>query len=424
MHFVLVNQCFHPDTASTGQILHDFASYLTSPEGGGHRVTVVTSRQRYGTDQLLEVGDETLPPTAPGGGEMVIRRLRGTRFGKKTLPGRVADFVSFYALAFRELLRHRDADAWLVLTSPPMIGVVAELAASLPGRRRLTGRVVHWVMDLYPEATHAHGMLRPTHPLYRVCRRAMGKAFARSAGLVALGDDMRDLICQSHPRLDAAKVIVVHPWADGRALRPVDRASNPLAAELGLDRTFNLVYSGNLGLAHDLETFLGAIERTANNDPTGVRWVFIGSGKRYEQLSTWQSQRNFPHVRLLPFMPREKLSLSLGLADVHLLSQLPAFTGVVVPSKLFGIMAAGRPALMVGPDDCECARVIRRHDIGRVVPVGDVDGLLAAVNALRVPGVADAMGRRARAAFEAEDDRPVGCRHIAALLAAAAGPRS
>lgn len=414
MHFVLINQCYHPDTASTGQILFDLARWL---EGAGHRVTVVTSRQRYGTDQLLEVGDEK-------SGLTEVRRLRGTRFGKRTFPGRVADFVSFYAVAFRELLRRGEADAWLVLTSPPMIGVVAEVAAGLA---RATGSrpppVVHWVMDLYPEATRAHGMLGPSHPLYRVCHAAMGWAFGRSAGLVALGEDMRDLILSGHPRLDGGKVAVVHPWADGSTLRPVDRASNPLAAELGLGRTFNLVYSGNLGLAHDLQTFLGAIERTVNAEETGVRWVFIGSGKRYEHLAAVQAEKQYPHVRMLPFMPREKLSQSLGLADVHLLSQLPEFTGVVVPSKLFGIMAAGRPALMVGPADCECARVIRRHDVGRVVEVGDVAGLLGAVREMSSGGYAAEAGRRAREVFEREDDRPVGCRRIERMLVRSAVER-
>jgi len=412
MHFVLINQCYHPDTASTGQILHDLAGYL---EGVGHRVTVVTSRQRYGTDQLLPVGDEVVGGTS-------VRRLRGTRFGKRTFPGRVADFVSFYGVAAGELLKSGEADAWLVLTSPPMIGVVARgvaTAARLSGSR--PPAVVHWVMDLYPEAAEAHGMLRKTHPIYRLCHALMGRSFESSAGMIALGDDMRDLILASHPRVSPERVHVIHPWADGSTLHPVDRATNPLARELGLAATFNLVYSGNLGLAHDLNTFLGAIEGTVNNDPAGLRWVFIGSGKRYEQLAEYQKKNNHPHVRMLPFMPREKLPQSLGLADVHLLSQLPEFTGVVVPSKLFGIMAAGRAAVMVGPAGCECARVIARHDIGRVTPVGDVGALLAAVREMQTGTYAVEAGRRARAAFEREDDRAVCCARLESILVRAGG---
>jgi hypothetical protein len=412
MHFVLINQCFHPDTASTGQILFDLSKFLA---GAGHRVTVVTSRQRYGTDQLLPVGDED-------DGRVRVRRLRGTRFGKRTFPGRVADFVSFYGVAFAELMRLGEADAWLVLTSPPMIGPVAHVAAEAA---RVSGTrppaVVHWVMDLYPEATRAHGMLKPSHPLYRVCHAVMGRSFRGSEGIIALGDDMRDLILSSHPGVEPERVHVVHPWADGSTLKPVDRATNPLAEELGLGRTFNLVYSGNLGLAHDLGTFLGAIDRTINQDPAGLRWVFIGSGKRYEQLEAVQREKRYPHVRMLPFMPREKLPLSLGLADVHLLSQLPEFTGVVVPSKLFGIMAAGRPALMVGPADCECARVIRKHGIGEVTAVGDVQGLLGAVDRLRVKGAVEHAGLRARAAFEGAYDRVVCCQRMERVLVAASG---
>jgi colanic acid biosynthesis glycosyl transferase WcaI len=408
MHFVLINQCFHPDTASTGQILHDLAQYLIAQ---GHKVTVVTSRQRYGTDQLLDVGDET-------NGNLTIHRLRGTAFGKKTLPGRVADFASFYVLSFRKLLSLTDADAWVVLTSPPMIGVFARFAAEIG---RLQGnpppRLFHWVMDLYPEATEAHGMLKPTHPVYRLSHALMRWAFRGSAGLIALGTDMKDLILRGHPRLPAERIQVIQPWADGSSLTPIDRHANPLAVELGLADTFNLVYSGNLGLAHDLDTFLSAIEAT-RSDPT-LRWVFIGSGKRYDVLKEKHAAANWPHVRLLPFMPREKLTQSLGLADVHLLSQLPQFTGVVVPSKLFGIMAAGRPALMVGPSDCECARVIARHDIGLTVDCGDTTGLLAAIARLRDGDYARQAGARARKAFEAHYDRPVCCSRIEAMLSQA-----
>lgn len=413
MHFVLINQCYHPDTASTGQILHDLAKHLAS---AGHRITIVTSQQRYGTDQLLPVGDETL-------GNTTIRRLRGTRFGKKTLPGRIADFVSFYAVAFLELLKHPDADAWLVLTSPPMIGPVAHIAAAAA---RLSGNrpppLLHWVMDLYPEATRAHGMLKPSHPLYRLCHALMGRSFRHASAMIALGDDMRDLILSSHPAVDPSRVHVVHPWADGSTLHPVDRGTNPLAAELGLATTFNLVYSGNLGLAHDLDTFLSAIAATTNSDPNGLRWVFIGSGKRYEQLVEHQKTHNHPHVRLIPFQPREKLPQSLGLADVHLLSQLPEFTGVVVPSKLFGIMAAGRPALMVGPADCECARVIAKHNIGLTTPVGDTKALLAAIDSLRTTNFTPSAGHRARTAFEAHYDRSVCVRQIESLLTSAQSP--
>lgn len=412
MHFVLINQAFHPDTASTGQILHDLSKHLIA---SGHRVTVVTSRQRYGTPELLPVGDETV-------GNLTIRRLRGTAFGKGNILKRVADFASFYVVAFREMMRYGDADAFLVLTSPPMIGVFAQAAASLA---RLSGhkppRVYHWVMDLYPEATHAHGMLKPSHPVYRACHLLMGAAFSKTDGMIALGDDMRDLLLRSHPRaLDDAHVHVIPPWADGATLKPVDRKTNPLAAELGLADTFNLVYSGNLGLAHDLGTFLAAIEATkddaAGPDGRPLRWVFVGSGKRYEQLVKVQQEKNYPHVRLLPFVPRERLPQSLGLADVHLLSQLPEFTGVVVPSKLFGILAAGRPALMVGPADSACARVIARHDVGKVVDVGDTAGLLAAIESLRTGTYATDAGVRARAAFEAHYDRPVCCKRIEDLL--------
>jgi colanic acid biosynthesis glycosyl transferase WcaI len=210
-------------------------------------------------------------------------------------------------------------------------------------------------------------------------------------------------------------VHVVQPWADDRDLHPLPKSENRLAAELGLADRFTVVYSGNLGVAHDLDTLVGAIDATRDRDD--LRWLFIGGGSGFDKLRATAASRHWPHVTSMPFRDRAGLNESLNLADVHLLSQLPAFTGVVVPSKLFGILAVGRPAIMVGPADAECARILREHDAGLVVPNGDAAGLVAAIDRLRDdPGLRERMGGNARAALEQHYSRSLAVARVEAIL--------
>ncbi len=415
MRIAIINQTFHPDVAATGQLMWDLARHL---DASGHDVTAITSRQLYGTDKLHAQAMETH-------GRIAIHRLRGTAFGKKNIVGRLSDFGTFYLVAFWHLLRTGadGADVALVLTSPPLIGVVAALAGKC---RRLLGRkspvLVQHVMDLYPEALSAHGMMQRGHPLYKLFHWANGLSLAACHSVVALGEDMKDLILSKYPgRLDAGQLQVVQPWSEGDQLQPLPPSQCTLRRELGLEDSFNLVYSGNLGLAHDVETMVGAIEQSKGDG--SLKWIFIGSGKNLEKLKARAEAEKWPHVRFLPFAPREQLCQSLHIADVHLVTQLPQWTGIVVPSKQFGIMAVGKPTLMVGPPGAEVSRVVIRHQCGRVVGNGDVVGLLLAIESLRPAALRAEMGMRAREAFLACYDRPVACKHLETLLLDAAASR-
>jgi glycosyltransferase involved in cell wall biosynthesis len=409
MNILILNQTFHPDVASTGQLMWDLARHLTA---AGHTVKILTSRQYYGTDRLHDLAEETLQG-------IHIKRVRGTAFGKKNILGRLSDFATFYLAAALELLRGEKPHVILALTSPPLIAALPALLRVFHGGQPA---LVHHVMDLYPEALSAHGMMKPSHPLYRIFRYLNGVVLARASSVIALGHDMKELLLANYPNCVAPENIhVVQPWAEGDQLSPIARSDNPLIKSNNLQDTFNIVYSGNLGLAHDVDTITQAIQRT--KDDTTLRWVFVGSGKRYDSLKLQAAKENWPNARFLPFAPREMLNQSLNMADVHLVSQLPEFTGIVVPSKLYGILAVGKPTIMVGPPDCECSRAVREHNAGLVVNCGDVDGLINAVTSLRDnPALRAHQGTNARDAFARKYDRPVACSHIERILSQAAFP--
>ena len=168
------------------------------------------------------------------------------------------------------------------------------------------------------------------------------------------------------------------------------------------------MYSGNLGLAHSFDEFLEAARRLRDRDD--LVFLFVGAGPRAEEVRAARDREGLSNVRLLDYFPRQELYRSLSLADVHLISMRPEMTGIVVPGKLYGIMAAGRPALFVGPVHCESADTIRRAGCGFAVAPGDAEGVVSALTTLAADlNLARQMGQKGRLNFLATHERNLCC---------------
>jgi glycosyltransferase involved in cell wall biosynthesis len=303
-------------------------------------------------------------------------------------------------------------------------------AASWPrppaGRTRLAGGalvagargvpLVTWVQDVYPEIAVAFGLLTERHPAARALALMQRATYRVASRVVALSAGMgARLEAQGAPR---DRIRVIPNWSDGRAVRPLAHADNPFRREHGLEGRFVVMYSGNLGVGHDVATFAGAARLLASRRPE-VLFLFIGDGSRRGELEA--ETRVLTNVRFLPYQPYESLGKSLSAADVHLISLREGLDGLLVPSKLYGALAIGRPVFYVGPETCEAARVIRGDDLGWAGRPGDAAGLARAIEAAAADpaGCAD-RGARARALFEREYDRPIAVSRWRSALAEAA----
>jgi glycosyltransferase involved in cell wall biosynthesis len=237
---------------------------------------------------------------------------------------------------------------------------------------------------------------------------------------VVLGERIADRVCGLG--ISPERVRVIANWADGKAIEPIEREANALRAAWGLADAFVVGYSGNLGRAHEIETLLeamrvvedavgrGGVTPSAAPAPTSwaVRWLFIGSGALFEPLKAEVARRGLISVDFKPYQPRALLAQSLSAADVHLVSLRPELEGLIVPSKFYGICAAGRPTVFIGDGDGEIARLIRRHQCGRSIAAGDGAGLAQAIVELAEdPAAWQSLGQRARQALEAEFDKSI-----------------
>jgi glycosyltransferase involved in cell wall biosynthesis len=208
---------------------------------------------------------------------------------------------------------------------------------------------------------------------------------------------------------------VVHNWSDGAAVAPVDHSRNPLHARWDLPGLFVVGYSGNLGRVHEFDTMLDAAARL--RDASNVQFLVIGRGPRLREVQAEVEKRKLPNVRFESHQGREQLGQSLGAADVHLCVLQPAFESLVHPSKLYGIMAAGRPTIFVGSLGGEASRILGECDAGITVETGDGAGLAAAIIRLRDDTeMRTRMGQSARKAFEARYDMPIALRKWVEIL--------
>ena len=386
MNVVLVNQFFPPAAAPTGILLGDVAAELARR---GHGVSVVASASGYGAGlgapvpegvQLIRVGPEARHRNGPA--------------------SKFADYLAFVRGAWRELARRARPDALLCMTTPPFVGLLGA-----HGRKRNGVPYVLWCMDLYPEALAAHGWLRPWNPMTPVLKALAREERRRAFAVVALGPDMAERLAASGARC----VVPIPDWS-ALAISPAREAeARALRRARGWgDDEIILLYSGNMGRAHRAEEFAALAERLRGRPPR-CRFVFSGDGpQRREWERKWGGLFEF-----MPAVAGDSCAAHLLAADVHLVSQQPAWTGVVVPSKFQAACALGRPVVFAGPPESSVGRWVSAADAGWRL---SADAVASVAAEIRDPRRRVEKGSAARRLCEREFTRAANCGRLAALV--------
>lgn len=399
MRVLAINQFYAPDISAGSQILAELCEGLVA---AGDEVTVVASRGTY-------LGGERLPAREEINGVRVVRAW-ATGFGKSSIIGRLSDYATFWLSAIVSALRQPRVDVVLAATNPPLIAAAAALFARARGVPLVT-----WTQDVYPEIAVAFGFMRKDSMATKLLLKIQRRTHRASDRIVAISAGMGErLKAQGAP---ADRIRVVQNWSDGSLIRPRDPATNAFRREHALNG-FVAMYSGNLGVAHEFETVMGAARIVAKTCPD-VQFLFIGDGQR--RAEAVRLAQGLENVRFLPYQPKAMLGESLTAADAHLMTLREGLDGLVVPSKFYGAIASGRPVFYVGPQGCEVANQIRTADIGWTGKPNDVDGLAAAIErAARDRAWSAQCGSRARRLFEEQCDRPIAVRRWREVLAEAA----
>ncbi|WP_207482603.1 glycosyltransferase family 4 protein [Arenibaculum pallidiluteum] len=405
MKIVIVNRYFYPDESATSRMTASLAFDLASR---GVEVHAVSGRCLHNAPQA------GLPPREHVRG-VLVHRIRTSRFGRGRLLGRMCDYLTFHlgaAWLLARLLR-RD-DVCIVCTDPPFLS----LSVLLPVLAR-RARMVNWIMDLFPEVPIALGMMRAGTPLARATLWLRDLSLRFSRWNVAPIRAMADLLRRRG--IPAERIAVVHHWSDGDEIPALAPRQSRFRRLWGLEDKFVLGYSGNLGRAHDFSTVIDAAGRLTHR--TDIAFLFVGDGHRREWVEREVARRGLRNVMMRPLQPRELLAETLAVADVHLVTLLPAMEPYIVPSKFYGIAAAGRPTLFVGDPTGEIATLVRDGDCGDAFPIGGGEALAARIAALADdPAECARLGANARRLFESAFSRDRGVADWIGILDATMQP--
>jgi len=361
----------------------------------GHEVHVLCSRRTYFDGRKEYPKKETV-------NGVHIHRVGGSGFGRINILGQFFDCISFYMMATCQALCLPRMDTCVALTTPPFIGLLGLLLNRIKGTK-----VIIWTMDLYPETLAAFGVLKSSNPLYRSLAWISRKIYRQARKIISLGESMTQRLMEFgvNPR----DIVTVHNWSPCETSQSRETNARKDARP---EKQITMMYSGNLGRGHELDTVVKAIKHV--KDTRDLRFlVTIGNGKPKEVLERNIAKMGLSCIGFRDPVPLEDLPGSLAAGHIHIVSQKPGTQGVMVPSKLYGIMAAGRPSIFIGPEDCESARIIRQSGAGSVVVPPNVEGVAAAIARLaRDTQLRHTMGSVARAHYEKHFGRDRSVRHI------------
>ena len=372
------NRSYWPDTGATGQLLTELAEDLVAHHG--IEVTVVTG---YPVNHAAP-----LPSRETRSGVRIVR-ARGTTFSPRRFTGRALNYVTYFWSALFAALRLPRQDVTIALTDPPIIGLAAFAARPRHG-------VIFFCQDIFPEVA---GLLEDFHsPVINALLERLNRFMvSRAARIVALGDTMASRLIHGKGA-DPAKVTVIHNWADTSAIVPSDKR-NDFSRAHGLDSKFVVLHAGNIGLSQNLDVVIDAAALLKARPDIVI--LFIGEGNRRGALEAAATARGLDNVRFLPFQPRDQLRWTYASSDVCLVSLKPGLAGYIVPSKLYPILAAGRPYIAAVESVSEVAALTQRHRCGVLVEPGDAAQLADTIVRLADSRQErEAMGVRARVASE------------------------
>ncbi len=381
---LVLNQYYWPGVEATAQLLAQLCEALAED----FEVTVVTGRLR---------GHPELPSEEVRGGVRIVR-VQSSSYERSQLHLRAANYVTYLVDSVLAALREDRPDLVICMTDPPIVGDIGLAVA-----RRFDVPLLVISQDVFPEIAERLKRLE-NRALVAALRALVGLYLKRANRVVAIGDTMK--LRLEEKGTPGERITVIPNWVDTREITPQPR-DNEWAREHGLVDLFVVMHSGNIGHAQDLDSLVRAASFLRDVDR--LRIVIAGFGARHGELTALARRLEVTEaIRFLPYQPREMLAQSLSSADLHYVGLARGLAGFVVPSRLYGILAAGRPVLVSADEDSETVSIVRETGCGLVVPPGRAVLVAGAIrDAMAGVHQLDEMGARGRDYVEREGDREI-----------------
>jgi glycosyltransferase involved in cell wall biosynthesis len=380
----VITQFYPPDYAATGQLIEELVTRLQCPD---LQVKVFTGQPGYAFSAAEA-------PTYEQVEQLEVRRSRIAQLFPTRIRGKALNGVSFVLRSAVHLLKAKNrGDVLLLTTAPPFQMVLGYLIHLLFGTP-----YVCLLYDLYPDVVVELKVASAQHWLVRAWSALNRQIWRRAAGIVVLSATMKDRVLAQCPEVEA-KISTIHSWADPTRIVPIPKDKNWFALKNALVEKFTVLYSGNMGRCHDMDTILAAIQ-LLQDDP--IEFVFIGGGAKRPILQEKLERLGLTNWRFLPYQDKSCLPYSLTACDLALVSIQAGVEGVVAPSKLYSALAAGRPIAVICEPHSYLRPLMAQARCGAVFDNGDGASLASFIRRLAADqGLTDQLGGAGRRYLEA-----------------------
>ena len=368
---LLINRVYPPGRGATGRILKDLARSFARE---GWQVYVLTT----GHKSMRELD-----------GAVKVIRIKASE-KPSFIFGYPLILFKFFWMALRVPKTHLVVS----MTDPPFTIAVGTFAAW-----RMKARHIHWCQDLYPDVFKALGIKIPGF-IEKMLSKLTVFCMKRADKIIVIGHCMAKHL--KNKGVLPKKITIIPNWPDEELThlavqktefrKAVKKSENiegikPFAEQYKSGQKFRILYAGNIGLAHPLNSALEVAKALDESNPE-IEFVFVGEGPRFDKISKFRSDHSLNNIRLLPYQPNSKLREVMESGDLHLISMRDEAAGCLVPSKLYSALAVARPSIFIGPKNCEVAKVLHDYDAGKIVAANEQKALQEAILLYRYDGQA------------------------------------
>ncbi len=367
---VFVINYFYPDYASTGQLLTELCVALQKD----FNITVIAAQPGYAgensaTNRMFEADKLE---------NINIMRIRLPKVDKTSKISRIKYIFSYFILANLALLREKGVDAIYTISQPPVLGGLIGTIGKFLKRTKH----IYNIQDFNPEQAAAVSYTNKQF-IFNWAKKVDKWNCSYSDCVIVVGNDMSETLKGRFENQDVPKHVVINNWTNEDEIVPLAKENESIQAflkENHLEDKFIIMYSGNIGLYYDLENIIKVTEHFKEyND---LAFVFIGEGAVKQEMQVFVQDNHIHNVHFLPYQPKEFIKYSLNAADVHLVVNQKGIKGVSVPSKIYGVMAAGKPVLGVLEQGSEAQMLIEKSRCGVVVEPQDYRGIIDSIEEL------------------------------------------
>ena len=294
------------------------------------------------------------------------------KYNRKNIFTKFISWLKYTQYSLGVILEARKDDLILISSNPPILGLIIFPILKF---RNLT--YILLIYDIYPEVLIKAGLFNSNNLFVNLWNNLNKILFNNAELVITLTDKMKENISSKYP---LKKIGVVSPWVDTNKIKPIKYEDNKFATSFVEEGKFVVMYSGNMGLSHDIDTILDTALLLKNE--SNIFFLFIGHGPGYKKIKNFLKKNALKNIGLHPFQPKSKIKYTLPLASLSIVSVKSGFDDLLIPSKTFYYLAAGSALITISKKNSELSKLVEKHKVGIAILPGDSDGLASNIKKL------------------------------------------